>query len=72
MSNVLKIGDPMHYWSEEVGIINGTYMGRESAIAKSLKLHEFADLAGTLCLGQIRDMEYGHHKKGKKKWGAKK
>ena len=67
----LTIGAPVHFVSDEVGIVNGTYRGFWFA-----DLHKFDDLTGKACAGalalagRVDGIHAGHHPRGKRKWSA--
>lgn len=67
-----KENDPVTIFSEEVGIINGTYVSKTKGIFSKVgngDYHDVRDMTGQLCLVQGNQIEPGHHPKGKRKWG---
>lgn len=65
-----QIGAPVHFVSDEVGIVNGTYRGPWFS-----DLHKFDDMTGKGCAGAIAGgrvdgIHPGHHPRGKRKWSA--
>ena len=67
---MFSTGDKIHVFSEEVGIVNGTYIGSDSVFCKKLGLHEFKTASGQLCMFDPKNAESGHHRRGKKSWRA--
>ncbi len=55
---------PIHCTAEEVGIINGHYVGPFFVG----NLHEFKDLSGKSCAVDLTDLSEGFHPQGKREW----
>lgn len=67
---MFQAGDKVHFCGEEIGFVNGTYVGPFFA-----GLHHFKDMTGKLCAGEIGSATSGgdgifagHHPRGKKRW----
>jgi hypothetical protein len=66
---MFKKGDPINFYSNEVGIVNGHYEGPFFGDLHSFTALSGEKCAGTLALGgSIYGIKEGHDPKGKRYW----